>query len=221
MLASTAPLLQRWLSSANNSPAKEHSIYRLFALSNFGSLVGLLVTRSPSSRFLQCTCRQGFGATRTGSLWFARLATLGRDYRRSQTEPIPTVAAHLRSPSPSFRLCAYWLGCAALGSVLLLSVTNQITQNVSSIPFLWIVPLSTYLLSFVICFEGRSGRGWYERKVWLTPAMLTTGAMAWALIADNASLSIYLALPIFIVGLFFGCVVCHGNSRAASRAQFI
>ena len=68
-----------------------------------------------------------------------------------------------------------------------------------------------YLLSFVICFEGRSGRGWYERKFWLIPAMLTTAAMAWALFADNGNLSIYLALPIYIVGLFFGCVVCHGE----------
>ena len=211
MLASTAPLLQRWLSSANNSPAKEHSIYRLFALSNFGSLVGLLSYPFAIEPFSTVHMQARVWSYAYGLFVVCSISYAWKRRSQSQTEPIPAVPGAPAEPAPSLRLRAYWLGCAALGSVLLLSVTNQITQNVSSIPFLWIVPLSTYLLSFVICFEGRSGRGWYERKLWLTPAMLTTGAMAWALIADNASLSIYLALPIFIVGLFFGCVVCHGE----------
>ena len=119
-------------------------------------------------------------------------------------EPAPEAA-----PTPA--RYAFWIGCAALGSALLLAGTNQITQNVASIPLLWIVPLGLYLLSFVLCFEGRGGRGWYERRAFLAPVMLATGAMAWALTADNASLSAYVALPIFVLGIFGGCLMCNGE----------
>ena len=116
----------------------------------------------------------------------------------------------LRVPSVASALCVLDL-CAALGSALLIAVTNQITQNVASIPFLWIVPLSMYLLSFIICFEGRSGRGWYDRRYWITPAMVASGAMAWALFADQSNLSVLIALPIFTAGILLGCVICHGE----------
>src|SRR5207302_6544765 len=114
-------------------------------------------------------------------------------------QPTPQYAGEAGTTAPeappSLGRYAYWIACAALGSALLLSATNQITQNVAPIPLLWIVPLSMYLLSFVICFEGRSGRGWYERRFWVTPAMLAAGAMAWALSAEPANLSPYVALP--------------------------
>lgn len=211
LLASTAPLLQRWLSGASSSPTLERSIYRLFALSNFGSLVGLL-----SYPF----AIEPFATVHTQAwVWssaYALFVTCSISYawrRRRLPELQHAAGAGETAPEapPSLGRYAYWIGCAALGSTLLLSVTNQITQNVASIPLLWIVPLSTYLLSFVICFEGRSGQGWYERRFWMAPAMLATGAMAWALFADQANLSIYVALPVFTVGLFLGCVVCHGE----------
>jgi hypothetical protein len=210
LLASTAPLLQRWLSGSADSPAQERSIYRLFALSNLGSLIGLLsypfaiepfATLHVQAWIWSCayvvfvTCLVSYAWKRTGRVDIPRAGTA------DAIDPeIP--------PSPG--LYAYWIGCAALGSALLLSVTNQITQNVASIPFLWIMPLTVYLLSFVICFEGRAGAGWYERRFWMTPAMLATGAMACTLVSDT-NMPIYASLPIFIVGLFCGCVVCHGE----------
>ena len=211
LLASTAPLLQRWLSGAPGSPTLERSIYRLFALSNSGSLVGLLSYPFAIEPFATVHSQAwvwscAYALFVTCSISYAwrrrRLPELQHAARAGETAP---------EAPPSLGRYAYWIGCAALGSTLLLSVTNQITQNVASIPLLWIVPLSTYLLSFVICFEGRSGRGWYERRFWMTPAMLATGAMAWALFADQANPSIYVALPVFTVGLFLGCVVCHGE----------
>jgi hypothetical protein len=211
LLASTAPLLQRWLSGDANYRTNERSIYRLFALSNFGSLVGLLAYPFAIEPFASLRAQAwvwSFGYALfviclISYAWKKRkLPVLGNAMIESTRGP--------ESP-PSPRLYAFWIACAALGSALLLSVTNQITQNIASIPFLWIVPLSMYLLSFVICFEGRSGRGWYERRYWMTPAMLATGAMAWALFADEGNLSIFIALPIFTAGSLFGCVVCHGE----------
>jgi len=211
MLASTAPLLQRWLSTAAGSRMQERSIYRLFALSNLGSLVGLLSYPFAIEPF--ATVRTQAWVWSSAYLLFVT-CSISYAWRRRRLPGIPDAGMASKTgpevpPSPG--LYAYWIGCSALGSALLLSVTNQITQNVASIPLLWIVPLSMYLLSFVICFEGRSGRGWYERRFWITPAMLATGAMAWALFADDANLSIYAALPVFTVGLLLGCVVCHGE----------
>ena len=211
LLASTAPLLQRWLSGTTGSAARERSIYRLFALSNFGSLVGLLSYPFAIEPFATVHTQAwvwsaGYALFVACSISYAwsrrRLPALEHAGKTGATAP---------EAAPSFGNYAYWIGCSALGSTLLLSGTNQITQNVASIPLLWIVPLSIYLLSFVVCFEGRSGRGWYERRFWLTPAMLATAAMAWALSADQANLSIYVALPVFAVGLFLGCVMCHGE----------
>jgi spermidine synthase len=207
VLASTTPLLQRWLSGDANFRTHERSIYRLFGLSNFGSLVGLLsypfVIEPSAPLRVQAWVWSGgyalFVVCFVAYAWTRKRSGMRQDAIASPGLP----------PSPMHYV--YWIGCAALGSTLLLSVTNQITQNVASIPFLWIAPLSLYLLSFVICFEGRGGRGWYERRIWIAPAMLATGAMAWALFADQSVPSIFIALPIFALGIFLGCVVCHGE----------
>jgi SAM-dependent methyltransferase len=211
LLASTAPLLQTWLSKEANYRTRERSIYRLFALSNLGSLVGLLSYPFAIEPFSPLRVQAW-----VWSFGYAFFVICFISYARKRRK-LPDlgnaalVGAESFEYPPSLRLYAYWIGCAALGSALLLSVTNQITQNVASIPFLWIVPLSMYLLSFVICFEGRSGRGWYERRFWMTPAMLATGAMAWALFSNQSNLSIFTALPIFTVGILLGCIVCHGE----------
>jgi hypothetical protein len=106
--------------------------------------------------------------------------------------------------------------------VLLLAVTNHTTENVASIPLVWIVPLSIYLFSFVVCFEGKNGRGWYSRRGWAAPISIGLGAMACALYAGHALLSIYLAYPIFWVGLFLGCVLCHGElSRSKPDTRYL
>jgi SAM-dependent methyltransferase len=211
LLASTTPLLQSWLSGASINDTNKRSIYRLFALSNFGSLVGLL--SYPFSIEPFATARVQALVWSSGYALFAVCLGSYAWKRRLSPDSRPAEAAGLAAPEmhPSFGLYAYWIGCAALGSALLLSVTNQVTQNVASIPFLWVLPLSVYLLSFVICFEGRSGRGWYERKFWLVPAMLATGAMAWALFANRGNLSIFAALPVYTTGLLLGCVLCHGE----------
>jgi hypothetical protein len=211
LLASTTPLLQSWLSGASINDSNKRSIYRLFALSNFGSLVGLL--SYPFSIEPFATARAQALVWSSGYLLFVGCLISYAWKRRLLTDSRYTETAGITVPEmhPSPGLYAYWIGCAALGSTLLLSITNQVTQNVASIPFLWLLPLSMYLLSFVICFEGRYGRGWYQRKYWMVPAMLAIGVMAWALFANRGNLSIFAALPVYTVGLLLGCVLCHGE----------
>ena len=211
LLASTAPLLQSWLSDSLRTPEQRHSIYRLFALSNLGSLLGLLSYPFAIEPF--ATVHAQAWTWSCAYVLFA-VCSIGFAWRKRQRPHLcfDRDATHaVLHPAPSPGTYGFWIGCAALGSALLLGGTNQLTQNVAPIPLLWIVPLSLYLASFTLCFEGRNGQGWYERRLWLTPAMLVTGAMAWALFANRGSLSAYVSLPLFVCGIFFGCMVCHGE----------
>jgi SAM-dependent methyltransferase len=210
LLASTAPLLQRWLSDTS-SATQARSIYRLFALSNLGSLGGLL--SYPFAIEPSATVRTQAWVWSGAYVLFAvcLFDYVFRRWQRPDGDQVSTISEVAPESAPAPGVYAYWIACAALGSALLLSVTHQITENVAAIPFLWIVPLSLYLLSFIICFGGRSGRGWYERRFWMLPAMVATPVMAWALTAAGENLSIYVALPLYAVGLLLGCVVCHGE----------
>ncbi|MGH9641324.1 MAG: spermidine synthase, partial [Terriglobales bacterium] len=222
LLASTAPLLQRWLSGAATDATQVHSIYRLFALSNLGSLVGLLSYPFAIEPFATLHAQE-WAWSCAYALFVACLLTyvFGR-WRRADADNAPRISAAASASAPASAVYVYWIGCAALGSILLLAVTHHITENVAAIPFLWIVPLSLYLLSFIICFEGRSGRGWYERRFWIPLAMLATPVMAWALCAYGENLSIYVALPVYAVGLFLTCVVCHWElARSKPQPEYL
>jgi hypothetical protein len=222
LLASTAPLLQRWLSDATSSAAEAPSIYRLFALSNFGSLVGLLSYPFAIEPFATLHTQAWVWSCAYALFVLCLLIYVFRRWRRSGIDHVQAISATAPASAPTPGVYAYWIGCAALGSILLLSVTHQVTENVAAMPFLWIVPLSLYLLSFIICFEGRSGRGWYERRFWILPAMLATPVMAWALSAFGENLSLYVALPVYAVGLLLGCVVCHGElARSKPKPDYL
>jgi len=211
MLASTGPLLQAWLIDSFSSTLRSRYVYRLFAWSNLGSLAGLLSYPFAIEPLLSVR-----GQARAWSGAYAVFALCAASYawisQRQRAEPKVGPASAAGAPrEPALGAYAFWVGCSALGSLLLLAGTLQITQNVAPIPLLWVVPLSLYLLSFTICFAGRAGRGWYERRAWLTATLLATTAMAWALCANHANLSARIALPVFTAGIFLGCMTCHGE----------
>jgi hypothetical protein len=106
---------------------------------------------------------------------------------------------------------ALWLVFAALGSVLLLATTSHITQNIASVPFLWVLPLSLYLLTFVVAFEGRQGRGWYQRTWFLFPTLLLLVAMAAGLSANRGVLDVGLAVPLYTIGMMMAAFFCNGE----------
>jgi hypothetical protein len=116
---------------------------------------------------------------------------------------------------PGFRDNAIWLLLAALGSYMLLAVTNHITQNVASVPFLWIVPLVLYLLTFILSFEGR---GWYQRRFFLGPLGVVLVAMAWGLHAGGDIMAVTDAVPLYCVGLFVCCMFYHGELASLKPA---
>ena len=112
-----------------------------------------------------------------------------------------------------------WLLLAGMGSFMLLAVTNHITHDVASVPFLWILPLTLYLLTFILCFEGRRGRGWYRRAWFIGPLLVIVGGMAWALYTERGIVDMKQALSLFAGGLFLMCMFFHGELAAMGRCS--
>jgi SAM-dependent methyltransferase len=260
MLSTTGPLVQSWFAREHADPETARRVYRLFALSNFGSLAGLLAypfaiepwvsTRVQANAwstmyavFVLLCAACAWRARRTGEAALAGSAaspaTAAPAARDAAGDGAATAAPAATgagtgdaSPSasgsggvppisdapPRAADYALWLSLSALASLMLLAASTHITQNVASIPFLWVLPLTLYLLTFVLCFEGRGGRGWYVRHVWLGPTLVMVGLMAWGLTAEQGVLHIEHAVPLYSAGLFFVCMFCHGELAAAKPA---
>jgi hypothetical protein len=101
-----------------------------------------------------------------------------------------------------------WMALAACASTLLLAVTNHLSQNVAPIPFLWVLPLSLYLLTFILCFARP---GWHWKKVFLPLPIVALASMALAVTENASNTGVKVIIPLFAVGLFVSCLVCHGE----------
>ena len=220
MLSTTGPLLQSWFAREHADPVTARRVYRFFALSNLGSLGGLLAYPFAIEMWVR-TRTQAIGWS-IGYALFAALC-IGSALRVRRL-PDPTMGQTTEAPAAADETpprpgdYALWFALSALASVTLLSVSNHITQNVASIPFLWVLPLTLYLLTFVLVFEGRGGRGYYVRALWLAPVLCALGVMAWGLSANRGLLRISIAVPVYCIGLFLTCMFCHGELAAGKPA---
>jgi hypothetical protein len=213
LLSTTGPLLQKWV--APRFPEK--SVYRLFALSNFGSLIGLLAFPFAIEPFASSTVQSAVWSA-AYALFAAACAASAWQVGKSDAAPhVLTVAARSDAAGPDtaappgMRDVALWLGFSALGSIVLLASTNHITQNIASVPFLWVLPLSLYLLTFVVAFEGRGGRGWYEQNWWLFLTLMLIVGMAAGLSASRGVLDVGVAVPLYTFGMMMAALFCNGE----------
>ncbi len=214
LLSSTSPLLQAWYARSH----KQGMPYRLFALSNFASMLALLSYPVLIEPILPSRA-QGYGWS-IAYVVFAILCgiTAWRSAAQAVDQPV-AVAEQADAPPPSWALRTLWLGLAASASVLLLAVTTHLTQDVAAIPFLWILPLSLYLLSFIVCFEAPR---YYSRAVFLPLLALALAFMAlrlWPWLRDAEApwlqriygIDMRWIIGCFSAGLFVCCMVCHGE----------
>lgn len=221
-LSATNPLLQAWYSRVAGKaedgvgkPSSPVPPYRLFALSNFGSLVALiiypvLVEPYFSLRVQTLSWSVGFliFVVVCGAISFSKnLITSSEQITAPEqnVQPAHPVEDSDRSPTPRER--TLWLLMAACGALLLSAVTNHLSQNIAAIPLLWILPLTIYLLTFVIAFNG----GLYFR--WPTVCLL---AVALRLVAHrikdlDKQTPIKISIPLFCAMLFIACLFCHGE----------
>ena len=215
LLSTTGPLVQVWF-ARNLSRVP----YRLFALSNLGSLIGLLaypfaIEPWVSTRVQSFVWSAGyvtFAILCAVSAWLSRHADpVAGAYDDSNATAKAGQDAGNQERPPTLANRLMWLVLSATGSMLLLAVSNHICQNIASIPFLWIVPLSLYLLTFVFVFDTN---GWYVRPVFLVLA----GAAIIGMGATLTSLDLKLVIAVHLAGLFVLCMVCHGELSLARPA---
>src|SRR5258706_7893334 len=98
---------------------------------------------------------------------------------------------------------------------MLLAVTNHVTQNVASFPLLWLAPLTIYLLTFIVAFEGR---GLYRVQYFWTAVLVWLGGMAWLLADTRFQFDLAMQLGMYLSGLFVACMFCHGELYQARPA---
>jgi len=204
LLSTTSPLVQAWFWRRFH-----HGVpYRLFALSNFASLLALLsypVLVEPELTLVRQSVSWSAGyALFTVLCAAAAIATLKYSRTAPEARAESGTAPVEHGPAPPLAGRLLWVGLSATGSCLLLAVTNHLTQNVASIPFLWVVPLSLYLITFILCFDHPR---WYVRPVFLLLAAGMLPGMAWY----SDSLDLWRAAPLYAAGLFICCMVCHGE----------
>src|SRR6266446_7509571 len=197
VLSTTGPLVQAWYARSHDGAAP----YRLFALSNLGSMLALLSYPLAVEPLLKLGTQAAIWSA--GFVLFA-LACAMLAWRSKGSE-----AQHLaggESGKPGLGLQALWAGLACCASVLLLAFTGHMTLNIAAIPFLWVLPLALYLLSFVLCFEAS---GWYRR--WLFLPLLGAALAAVCVTLTQSNPSIWTLIPLYSATLFAACMVCHGE----------
>lgn len=217
VLSATNPLLQAWYArgavksaSAEGTAPPLAPPYRLFALSNFGSLLALVIYPVLIEPYFSLRAQ-----TLAWSAGFAVFVivcgaiSLGRNFSIDAQRVISPLAATAGEPDmqpPRER--ALWLPTAACGALMLSAVTSHLSQNIAAIPLLWIIPLAIYLLTFVIAFNG--GR-LYVRWLVLGLLPVALGSVGYLIATPDEDVPIKIAVPLFCIMLFVACLFCHGE----------
>src|SRR5215210_4229505 len=207
-LAALGPMLQRWLAATRHRAARDP--YFLFAASNAGSLLGLLAyplvlepRLSLDEQASAWSIGYGLGcalvAASAVALWLRR-SELSEGRRAARREPV------------TWRRRLVWLALAAVPSSLLLGTTSYVTRDVSPVPLLWVVPLSLYLLTFVIAFAPWTNAErltTLARRLFPTVAVLVTFTLVAGAERPLAGL-----LALHLAGLLAAGLLCHGRLAA-------
>ncbi|MBW3625418.1 MAG: fused MFS/spermidine synthase [Armatimonadetes bacterium] len=242
LLSSTGSLLQAWFvrqrpglpraesrkemlegtdeETAESESPREVYPYRLYAVSNAGSLLALLsypilVEPTLPTRIQSFLWSGGYAlfALLCGSI--ALQARTGRKVEasgpaiRGKSPGLSAGEGEAEAiPAPGWKGHLYWILLTFTSTTLLLAVTSHITQNIAPVPFLWIVPLSLYLLSFILCFGSN---GWQWTWHWLVFIPLALIVLAMGASPFSESYPFVLILLLFTFGFFISCMVCHGE----------
>ncbi len=208
VLAATSPIIQSWCCITNPT----QSPYKLYAYSNAGSLIALI----SYPVLIEPTLSLRSQATLWSLGFIAFLATMGVSavrvarHCRNIFEAHPGTTARdviAALPPPSLGTRALWLALPGCASLLLLATTRQISQELAVVPFLWILPLTLYLLSFVLCF---SHERWYPRSFYIVGLGIASGFLCWIMLYGYR-LSTTVQIAGYCLVFFVCCMVCHGE----------
>ena len=200
VLSTTGPLLQAWFARERSGQVP----YRLFALSNFGSMLALLAYPLAVEPVFS-TQWQSWIWSGLYACFAAACALLAWRGRKGSIIAAPS---QQEGPPPHWKDKLLWASLAACPSILMVADTSFLTANIAPIPLLWVAPLALYLLSFILSFE-RSG--WYQRKIFLPLLVLGLSALAYLPTLGIVALPLYLSMGINLSAFFVACMVCHGE----------
>jgi hypothetical protein len=208
VLASTAPLLQRWYSSLNHKSASDP--YWLYSASNVGSLAALLafpILLEPTIPLGRQTAIWKIAYAVVAALLTvcavvvlrrgtAQIGSSGQDDARAEAVTVPTASARLR-----------WLALSFAPSTLMLGVTTYLSTDVAPVPLLWVLPLAAYLLTFIVAF------GWYSDSLHaqahrMLPRVLLPLVL---LVLSEVPTPLWIAIPIHIAAFTVLALLCHGE----------
>ncbi len=215
MLSTTGPLIQSWFSRAYPGA----SPYRLFALSNFGSLLALA-----SFPFL---FEPNLELPQMGKFWmygfwifaglciYTAIRILGMHLKQQKEPAAKTTEEIVEAPHLWQKLA--WLFLPAVASMVFIATTNHVTHNVATTPFLMVMGLGLYLVTFIICFDHER---WYVRGLFamlcaLSILLLVSYDHVERWMMDTFKLDIELSyaqsLVLYFTTMFLMCMVCHGE----------
>ncbi len=215
ILSTTGPIIQAWYARA----ADKSTVYRLYALSNAGSLLALLVYPFVVEPLFDLH-RQAILWTSAFGLYMIFMLACSyvvRNSAESLTEDSLSTQddnSELGGDAPPrWFQYAGWIFFPMVASLLFLATTNHVCQDVASLPLLWIIPLALYLITLIICFD---------RPLWYRPILMGTAAIvlaAWAINPDKflwwskEERNVHFTIEFLVSfgALFFGCMVCHGE----------
>ena len=205
VLSATGPLIQGWFAKVHPG----ESPWRLYSLSNAGSLIALVsfpFIAEPMMTRQMIAKVWGWGLLAfvlfcggCALILFKSASRAGSD--AAEEDKIDSKA------KVSIGTRFLWFALAAAASVELLAVTNKICQDVAVFPFLWVLPLCLYLLTFIICFHHER---WYVRPIFLVLFMASIVGVILARQYEGSLNAIQL-ISIYSAMLFCCCMVCHGE----------
>ncbi len=234
LLSATGPLLQVWVARRSEGVVP----YRMFALSNVGSLLALVgypVVVEPYvtlrlQRFGWAVGFLGYAGLCGWLAWQSRRWNARRAEELLDDKEILERAHSLR-PGPENQSAlagetgeevskgdggaagswGLWFGLSGAAAMQLCAVTSHLTVNVAAIPLLWVVPLGVYLVSFVLAFEFAK---LYRRGVVVRVLVVMLASLGYLLSKTDVSLPISLSVGFFLLELFFACWFCHAEVYA-------
>jgi hypothetical protein len=205
ILSSTGPLIQRWLTYIEVGKLP----YQLYSLSNLGSLLALLsfpFVFEPLLTISQQSLYWTIGYVSYALLIVALLWKMSKLTLNIQDNKIKEWNIN-KTQNKSILDKFLWIALAMVGAVILVATTNAMTQNIPPVPFLWILPLCLYLLTFIISFHSPK---WYVREYWFALFVLTA-CLALLMYFIGSQLDIVSQIIIYSCILFIACMICHGE----------
>ncbi len=208
LLASTSPLLQVWLAQSESKAVP----YRLFALSNVGSLLALFLYPTLIEPHLTLHHQQTLWRT-AFALYAILTTTLTLSTQLKPTTDIQQLTQYL-VPSP--QQLALWFLLPMAAAMQLTAITAHLTQNIAAIPLLWMLPLGVYLLSFILAFEYSR---FYSRPIITRLLVVFICALGYELSKTDTGFPIALTIIVFLVECFVACLFCHTETHAIRPAD--